>query len=153
MKKTFVALSIASVAALGSGLGWAESAAMKAASVLIPAADMKWSDIPDAKGAQMAAVHGDPSKGPSHFLVKFAGGFSAPLHHHSADHFVTVVSGTLVLNVDGKDQKLPAGSFFSFSGRKPHATRCEAGADCVLAIDARGAWDVVPEGTDAAPKK
>jgi quercetin dioxygenase-like cupin family protein len=101
----------------------------------------------------MAAVHGDPSKGPSHFLVKFAGGFSAPLHHHSADHFVTVVSGTLVLNVDGKDQKLPAGSFFSFSGRKPHATRCEAGADCVLAIDARGAWDVVPEGTDAAPKK
>jgi quercetin dioxygenase-like cupin family protein len=85
--------------------------------------------------------------------VKFAGGFSAPAHHHTADHFVTVVAGTLVLNVDGKDQRLPAGSFFTFSGQKVHATRCEAGTDCVLAVDSRGAWDVVPETSGAPAKK
>jgi hypothetical protein len=27
----------------------------------------------------------------------------------------------------------------------PHATRCEAGAECVLAMDVRGKWDVVPQ--------
>jgi len=153
MKKTFAVLSVAAVAALGAGLGSAQSAAAKGASMLVPAADMKWSEVPEPKGIQMAALDGDPAKGPSHFLVKFTGGVSAPAHHHTADHFVTVVAGTLVLTVDGKEQKLPAGSFFSFAGKKPHATRCEAGADCVLAVDARGAWDVVPEAKDAAPKK
>jgi quercetin dioxygenase-like cupin family protein len=61
---------------------------------------------------------------------------------------VNVLAGTLVLAIDGKEQKLPAGSYFSFTGRKPHATRCDAGADCMLAVDARGKWDVVaPKAT------
>jgi quercetin dioxygenase-like cupin family protein len=72
-------------------------------------------------------------------------GFAAPLHHHTADHFVTVIAATLVLNVDGQDHRLPAGSFFSFTGKKSHTTKCEPGAECVLANDARGKWDVVPD--------
>ena len=113
--------------------------------MLVPAGDLKWQDVPDAKGVQIAAVQGDPAKGASHFFLKFAPGFSAPVHHHSSNHHVTVVSGTLVLTVDGKDYKLPAGSYVAFMGKKPHATRCEAGADCVLAMDVRGKWDVVPQ--------
>lgn len=115
--------------------------------VFAPAGELKWQDVPDAKGVQIAAVpgEGDPGKGASHFFLKFAPGFSAPVHHHTANHYVTVVSGTLVLTVDGTEHKLPAGSFFAFSGKKPHATRCDAGTDCVLAMDTRGKWDVVPE--------
>ena len=111
--------------------------------VLVPAGELKWQDVPNAKGVQIAAVQGDPSKGASHFFLKFAPGFSAPVHHHTANHWGTVVSGTVVLTVDGKDHKLPAGSFIGFTGKKPHATRCEAGADCVLSMDAHGKWDVV----------
>jgi quercetin dioxygenase-like cupin family protein len=151
MKKTLAAISVLSLVALAGVAGSADTAKV-AASLLVPAADVKWSDVPDAKGVQIAAVDGDPAKGPAHFLLKFAGGFSAPAHHHSADHFVNVVAGTLVLDVDGKEQKLPAGSYFKFLGMKKHATRCEAGADCVLAMDVRGAWDVVPEAS-APPKK
>jgi hypothetical protein len=51
----------------------------------------------------------------------------------------------LVLVSGGHEVRLPPGSYFSFTGRMPHATRCEAGADCILAIDSRGKWDVVPE--------
>lgn len=112
--------------------------------VFVPAAEVRWSDVAGTPGVQIAPLQGDPGKGPSHFLLKFAGGFSAPLHHHSANHFVNVVAGTLVLTVDGKERKFGPGSYFSLSGRKPHATRCEAGPDCVLAMDARGKWDVVP---------
>jgi quercetin dioxygenase-like cupin family protein len=119
-------------------------------SLLIPKADIKFSDVPDMKGIQLATLDGDPAKGPSHFMLKFDGGFAAPLHHHTANHSGTVVAGTLVLTVDGKEQKLPAGSFFSFSGKAPHATKCEAGADCVLSMDVRGKWDVVLEKTMAA---
>ena len=77
--------------------------------------------------------------------MKFDAGFAAPLHHHSSDHFVTVVSGTLILTVDGKEQRLPAGSFFSFKSKKTHTTACAQGADCVLFADVRGKWDVIPE--------
>jgi len=119
------------------------------ASVATAAADLKWNDVADFPGLKMAVVSGDPAKGAAHFFMKFMPGFAAPLHHHSADHYVTVTAGTLVLNIDGKDVKLPAGSYFSFSGKKHHMTRCDAGAECVLFIDARGKWDVVPEG---APK-
>jgi quercetin dioxygenase-like cupin family protein len=113
--------------------------------VLLPAADLKWSDVPDFPGVKMATLDGNPAKGSSHFLIKLKDGFAAPLHHHTSDHFVTVVSGTLILTVDGKDTRLPAGSFFLFRGMKQHLTKCEPGGDCVLSIDARGKWDVLPE--------
>jgi glyoxylate utilization-related uncharacterized protein len=127
--------------------------AKKPGSLLVPTGDIKWGDVPGMAGVQLAAVEGDPSKGPAHFFLKFAGGFAAPLHYHTADHFGTVVAGTLALTVDGKEQKLPPGSFFAFSGKTKHATRCEAGPDCVLSMDARGKWDVVPEADKAAAKK
>jgi quercetin dioxygenase-like cupin family protein len=129
----------------------ADTAKKTGDAIFIPAAEVRWSDVAGSPGVQLAALQGDPGKGPSHFLLKFAGGFSAPVHHHTPNHFATVVAGTLVLAVDGKDHRLPAGSYFSFSGKKPHATRCEAGADCVLAMDARGKWDVV--APKAAAKK
>jgi hypothetical protein len=66
---------------------------------------------------------------------------------------VTVVAGTVVLGIDGKDVSLPTGSFFSFTGKKVHSTRCDAAADCVLFIDARGKWDVVPEKKPDEAKK
>ena len=114
-----------------------------------PAGDLKWKDEPDHPGVQVAAVHGDPTKGAAKFFVKLPSGFAAPLHHHTADHFTVVVSGTMVFNVDGQDQTLPAGSFFSFTGKKQHTTKCTDPAGCMLFVDTHGKWDVVPEKTAA----
>ena len=125
----------------------------KGGAALVPASDIKWSDVPNFPGVKMAVLDGDPAKGAHHSMLKFAGGFAAPLHHHSSDHFGTVVAGTLVLTVDGKDNKLPAGSYFSFKGKGKHMTKCEAGADCILSMDVRGKWDVVAEKTAPAAKK
>lgn len=71
-------------------------------------------------------------------------GFKAPLHFHSADHYATTVSGNLVLKVDGREQQLAPGSYFSFTGKAPHAARCDGSQACVMFIDARVAWDIVP---------
>ena len=126
--------------------------ARDAGAVLVPAGDLKWVDVAGFPGVKMAVVDGDPAKGAAHFLIKFTGGFAAPLHHHPSDHYGNVISGTVVLTVDGKDTKLPAGSYFSFKGKKQHMTKCEAGADCLIALDSRGKWDVIPEETKAADK-
>ena len=115
--------------------------------------DLKWTDVPNAAGVKMAVVTGNPSKGAGHFFIKFPGGFSAPEHHHTANHYVAVMQGTLVIGVDGKDHTLPTGSFFSFTGEKKHTTKCAEGAECVISIDSRGMWDVVPSAAPGAPAK
>jgi quercetin dioxygenase-like cupin family protein len=154
MNKKNVAILAMSLAAIAvAPLATAKDTAKGGTAVLIPASDLKWGDVAGFPGVQMAVVDGNPAKGSSHFLIKFAGGFAAPLHHHSSDHYVSVVAGTVVLTVDGKETKLPAGSYFAFKGKKRHMTRCDAGAECILALDARGKWDVIPEDTKAGDKK
>ena len=113
-----------------------------------PAGDLKWNADAAHAGVQVAAVQGDPMKGAAKFFVKVPSGFDVALHHHTADHFVVVVSGTMVLN-DGQDHTLPAGSYFSFTGKKQHATKCTDPAGCTIFIDSNGKWDVVPEKTAA----
>lgn len=120
------------------------SAASPGAAVVVPAAKLAWSaaGIP---GVSTAAVSGDMAKGSSRFYLKYAAGFVAPLHHHSPDHFVTTVAGDFRLVLDGKEQPLAPGSYFSLTGAAAHGARCEGAVDCVLFIEARGPWDVVPE--------
>ena len=130
-----------------------EAGAKGGSATLTPAADMKWTDVEGFPGVKVAALQGDPAKGANHVMLKLPSGFSAPLHHHTADHYVTVVTGTLVLTVDGKETKLPPGSYFAFMGKKSHLTKCEAGADCTVFIDNRAKWDVVPEDKAAPVKK
>lgn len=110
---------------------------------------LKWANA-GIPGVSTAPAEGDQAKGPSHFYLRYAAGFVAPLHRHSPDHFVTTVSGTLVLIVDGEEHRLSPGSYFELTSKAPHAARCEGSEDCIMFVDARGAWDVVPE---PAPKK
>ena len=152
-KRIAAAFAITLAATLFAPHASAKDTAKGGSAVLIPTGDLKWSDVAGFPGVQMAVLQGNPAKGPHHSMLKLPSGFVAPLHHHTPDHYVTMVSGTLVLTVDGKDTRLPAGSYFSFVGKKPHVTKCEAGADCVLAVDSRGAWDVLPEAAKPAAKK
>jgi len=109
---------------------------------LVPLSQVTWTGA-GIPGVSTAAVQGDMKTGASHFYLKYAAGFVTPPHHHSPDHYVTTVSGNLVLIADGKEQTMPPGSYFAFTGKARHAARCEGAQDCVMFIDARGPWDVV----------
>ena len=123
-----------------------KSGASVGTATLVAAGDVKWVDVPDTP-AKMATVKGDAAKGPHASFIKLPAGFSAPLHSHSADHNVVVVSGTLTMTPEGgAAKKLGPGSWFEFTGKKKHVTTCDAGADCVLFIAAKAAWDLVPAG-------
>lgn len=118
---------------------FAQSAAK---AIVTPVQDVKWKNggVP---GVASAVVEGDMAKGASRFYLRYASGFVAPVHHHSADHYVSTVTGNLVLIVDGKEHRLSPGSYFALTGQAKHAARCEGTQDCVMFIDARGPWDVV----------
>ena len=115
-----------------------------AKAVVVPMQDVKWTPgaIPQVS---MVVVDGDPAKGASHFFLKYSAGLVTPSHHHSADHYVVLIGGNLTVSADGKETKLTPGSYFAFTGKQPHVAKCEGTQDCVMFVDSRGAWDVVPE--------
>ena len=138
MCSTLVALAAVSAATPSA----AQSAAPSAS--VVAAGELKWTDVPDAP-VKMATVRGDAAKGAHASFMKLPAGFSAPLHSHSADHDVVVLAGTLTMTPEGgAAKKLGPGSWFEFTGKKKHVTTCDAGADCVLFIAAKAAWDLVP---------
>jgi mannose-6-phosphate isomerase-like protein (cupin superfamily) len=111
--------------------------------VLLPAQEIKWVENAEFPQVKTGTVEGDAKKGPHHSFHKFAAGFEVPLHHHTAEHFATIVSGNMIFTVEGKEYRMGPGGFFSFTSKQKHATKCESGADCVLFMDARGAFDVI----------
>ena len=127
------------------------SGQVAAQNAFTPTTDLKWANA-GIPGVSTAAVQGDMSRGASHFYLKYAAGFVAPMHHHSPDHYATTVTGNLVLiGADGKEHRLPPGSYFAFVNKAGHAARCEGSQDCVMFIDARSAWDVVVDKAKAKP--
>lgn len=116
----------------------------KGAAVVKPQSELTWKNM-GVPGVSSAVVDGDMAKGPSRFYLKYASGLKTPLHHHTADHHVTTISGSLVISAAGKETPLTPGSYFAFTGGIPHVARCEGKDDCVMFIEADGAWDVVPE--------
>lgn len=110
--------------------------------VVMPAGDLKWTAMGNS-GVASAPVSGDMGKGPCRFFLKYPAGLVTPLHHHTADHHVTVVSGTITLTVGGKDYRLGPGSYFVLADKAPHIAKVEGKEDAVMFIQADAAWDVV----------
>jgi len=152
MKRTLRRLVIVGgslLAAVAMGLYAQEAAQPKAApkrgTTLKTAADMKWAVVPNVKGVQQAVAWGNPQKGPYGAFHKFASGTEVPLHTHTASLRSVIISGTLVITLEGQSPKeLGPGSYFFEPGGVKHTTACKAGAECLFYTHATGAFDVVP---------
>jgi quercetin dioxygenase-like cupin family protein len=142
MKQRTVLAVLVSTAAVLSVIASAVDAQNPARTGVQPATELNWKGA-GVPGVATAVVNGDMTKSPSHFYLRYSKGFVSPVHHHSPDHYVTTVTGTLILTVDNKEHRLPPGSYFALIDKAKHAARCEGAEDCVMFIDARGPWDVV----------
>ena len=113
--------------------------------VSMPPDQMKWIPNPSAPGVMTATAWGDPEKGPHGAFHKFPVGFTAPLHTHSANTRIVVISGTMSMaGEDGKEMKLPAGSFYTQPNTYKHVTKCLEGSECLVYLEADGKWDLKP---------
>ena len=117
-------------------------AVAKEKSAVIAQSELKWKEM-GVPGLEAAPVSGNMQKGASRFYLKYPVGFVTPKHHHSADHYATVVSGTITLTVDGKEHKLGPGSYFALTNKKPHTAKVEGNEAALFFIQAAGPWDVV----------
>lgn len=112
--------------------------------VVWPAADLKWEALAGAPpGPMLATLWGDPTKGAYGAIEKFPAGFSAPLHTHSTDHKVVVISGTWIHGEEGKPEvRLPAGSYLFQPSNRRHTTACDKASECVFFIESNRKFDI-----------
>jgi len=111
-------------------------------SVVLTKADLKWQAMGNS-GVAAAPVSGDMNKGPARFFLKYPAGLVTPLHHHTANHHVTVISGAITLTVGGKEHRLGPGAYFMLADRAAHIAKVEGNEEAVFFIQAEGPWDVV----------
>jgi anti-sigma factor ChrR (cupin superfamily) len=137
------------VLAQGSGTTAAKPAPKRAESrlVVMPASDMKWTDLdPGAPGVKVADLWGNHASGAFGALFKLPAGFAAPLHTHTHDMKVVIISGTYIQAPEGKPEfRLGPGSYFlQPGGNYRHTTTCDKASDCVFLVEGKGAFDLKP---------
>ena len=137
------------VLAQGSGEAKAKSAPKPAASrlVVMPAGDVTWTDLdPGAPGVKVADLWGNHATGAFGALFKLPAGFAAPLHTHTHDMKVVIVSGTYIQTPEGKPEfRLGPGSYFMQpGGNYRHITSCDQASDCVFFVESKGKFDLKP---------
>ena len=111
-----------------------------------PAGDIKWVENPAMKGAWIAPLWGDPSKGAYGALKKVTAGTEFGWHTHTSDQKVVAVSGAFDFQLEGdaEPKVLEPGSYVFLPGGTKHKTTCRAGADCVFFEEQPGKSDLVP---------
>ena len=130
------------------------SAQTAKAPIFIPAADLKWAplDTTLAPGVMSADVWGDHTTGAFGGFTKFPAGFQTPVHTHTNEYKIVVVSGTFLQAPEGKPVvRLGPGSYLMQpAGSYRHTTGCDKASDCVVFIQSDGKFDLIP--VDAAKK-
>ena len=147
------------VLAQESGETKAKSAPNAAASRLVvtPASDVKWADLDPtgAPGVKIADLWGDHTKGAYGAFFKLPAGFAAPLHTHTYDIKVVIVSGTYIQSPERRPEfRLGPGSYFMQpGGNYRHTTSCDKASDCVFFAESKGKFDLKLVDAGNAPAK
>jgi anti-sigma factor ChrR (cupin superfamily) len=154
-----VSFALAAVLAQGSEAkkGKSASKAKGTAAVIMSPGDLKWTDL-DPKGApgvKSADVWGDHTKGAFGGFTKFPAGFTAPLHTHTNEMRIVVISGTFIHTPEGKaEARLGPGSYLlQPGGNYRHSTACDKASECVFFIESKGKFDLKPVEAAKAPAK
>lgn len=141
-------------AILGAEAKAAAKAKPAASLTLVTPDQLKWEANPGAPEVKMAPVWGDYKKGAHGAFHKFPAGFVAPLHTHSSDMRLVVISGTVIeATEDGKETRLPPGSYAFQPHTVKHVTKCDPASECVIYGTANGKFDIHMADAGAAAKK
>ena len=142
-------IAAAGIAAAGGAApahaqGPAGGARMSAHPVNIAAADMKWNRMfPELgeKSSEIAILQVDSTTGATRLMIRVPANFHVPRHWHSANETHTVVSGTFIVECEGKRATLGPGGFNYMPRKMVHEAWTPADQGAVLFITVDAAWD------------
>ena len=115
------------------------------APLMVSFADLKWTDVPQRKGMQMAVLSGDPAKGEYTQMRRVPAGTDNPLHIHSSELKNVIISGVWYTGVDMASAKdFGPGSIILMPANWVHVSGCRTGSDCVFYQEGKGRFDFKP---------
>ena len=128
--------------------GTAQAQAAQPVHTIVEAGAVAWAPAPPSlpPGAQVALLHGDPSKAGMFVMrLKMPSGYRIPPHTHPGTEIVTVLSGAFNIGMGAvadpaKTQRLSAGSFFAFDPGMVHYAHTEG--ETVVQISTNGPWGI-----------
>ena len=103
---------------------------------------LKFAPVPGLPACFTAAVlRGDPGKGPSMLMLKFAAGCTVPWHWHTANEHLLVLKGTFRLETkEAETPLLQPGAYAFMPAHHVHQGGCASGCTLFDSID--GAFDI-----------
>jgi quercetin dioxygenase-like cupin family protein len=147
MKSTF-SIMLGTATFLSALVLAGDSAAQKKqrAATLWPAEDITWTEMKNAPpGIMHAPLWGDPAGGAHGMLVTLPAGFTTPLHVHSHDLKIVIISGTMLHTEEGADEQMfGPGSYLDIPGGNRHITGVTADSPCMLFQESPGKFDLKP---------
>jgi quercetin dioxygenase-like cupin family protein len=116
-------------------------------------ADLKWTELPEVKGTQFAVLSGDPKTGEYTQMRKIPAGTDNPLHTHSSEIKMVIISGVLYTGSDlASARDFGPGSIIVLPANWVHVSGCRAGNDCVFYQEGKGKFDYKP-AAEASPNR
>ncbi|MFK7829414.1 MAG: cupin domain-containing protein [Congregibacter sp.] len=108
-------------------------------------ADANWSPPGDGSispaGTRTAPLATDEATGGITYYAHFPAGGHFDLHWHTYDEYAVVVSDSLTIRLDGKDQVLTAGAFVAIPGGAHHSWDIPPTGDAVIVVKRSGPPD------------
>jgi anti-sigma factor ChrR (cupin superfamily) len=121
--------------------------------MVMPAADLKWSDLDPtgAPGVKIVDLWGNHAEGAFGAFLKLPAGFAVPLHRHTHAIKVVIVSGTYIQAPEGKPEfRIGPGSYFLQPGDNYwHTTSCDKSSECLFFAESNGAFDLIVKNAPA----
>lgn len=141
-----VTLSVGALAYQGSTRpAAAPTAGAAKAPLMVSFADVKWTELPEVKGTLFSVLTGDPKTGKYTQLRKIPAGTDNPLHTHSSEITMVIISGVLYTGADSASARdFGPGSVVILPANWVHVSGCREGNDCVFYQDGKGRFDYKP---------
>jgi quercetin dioxygenase-like cupin family protein len=110
---------------------------------IVPYADAPFAQDADVACLASALETGNPSSGPSTFILKAPPGCVVPWHWHTAQEQLMVVSGDVMAEMTGRaPTPLGPGGFAVMAGNMAHQFTCQGRDSCVMFVTFDGAYDI-----------
>jgi mannose-6-phosphate isomerase-like protein (cupin superfamily) len=109
------------------------------------AADLKWNRMfPELgeRSSEISILRVDPKTQATQLMIRVPVNFHVPKHWHTANETHTVISGTFVIECEGKREVLGAGSFNYVPSKMTHEAWTTTKEGALLFITVDSAWDV-----------
>ena len=111
----------------------------------VKSGDMKWERIfPELgeRSAEITILRVDPTTQATQLMIRVPKNFHVPKHWHTANETHTVISGTFIMECEGKRETLGPGSFNYVHSKMHHEAWTTPGEGALLFITVDSTWDI-----------